>query len=69
MISNWEGAIENFESTLGVNKKNANARHNLDVVRRKLEELKNNQDQENQDQEQKDQDIHYKDKQIINREQ
>ena len=55
VISNWEGAIENFESTLGVNKKNANARYNLDVVRRKLEELKNNQDQENQDQENQDQ--------------
>ena len=57
VITDWEGAIENYESALGLNQNNANAKHNLEVVRRKLEELKDqeNQDQENQDQENQDQ--------------
>ena len=57
VITDWEGAIENYESTLGLNQNNANAKHNLEVVRRKLEELKDqeNQEQENQDQENQDQ--------------
>ena len=55
VISNWEGAIENYESALGLNQNNSNAKHNLEVVKRKLEELKDNEDQENQDQENQDQ--------------
>ena len=57
VISNWEGAIENYKSALGLNQNNGNAKHNIEVVRRKLEELKEqqNQDQENQDQENQDQ--------------
>ena len=51
VISDWEGAIEHYESAIRLNRNNTNAQHNLDVVRKKLEELKDKQNQENQDQE------------------
>ena len=53
VISDWEGAIEHYESNLKINPDNNDAKHNIEVVRKKLEEL--NQDQENQDQENQDQ--------------
>ena len=55
VISDWEGAIEHYESAIRLNRNNTNAQHNLDVVRKKLEELKDKQNQENQDQENQDQ--------------
>ncbi len=56
-IQQWESAIEHYESTLSLNEGNARATHNMEVVKRKLEELKQQQkeqeEQEKQEEEQK----------------
>lgn len=52
-IRQWEGAIEHFESTLGLNQNNDRAAHNRDVVKKKLEELKKEQEKQKQEQEEK----------------
>ena len=69
-IRQWEGAIEHYESALSLNANNEQAAHNLETVKKKLKELKNQQEEEqqqdqqqgesdqqdeNQDQEQQDQ--------------
>jgi Ca-activated chloride channel family protein len=60
--SAWEQSIQSFESALKLQPDDANARHNLDYVRQRLEELKQQQQQQqqqqnqNQDQEQNQQD-------------
>ncbi|MDF1738084.1 MAG: VWA domain-containing protein [Verrucomicrobiales bacterium] len=56
-IQQWESAIEHYQSTLSLNEGNARATHNMEVVKKKLEELKQQQkeqeEQEKQEEEQK----------------
>ncbi|MEM9281350.1 MAG: VWA domain-containing protein [Verrucomicrobiota bacterium] len=55
-IRRWETAIEHFESALALNRENEEASHNLEVVRKRLEELKQEQqEQEQQNQQEQDQ--------------
>ena len=57
MQESWEGALRQYDSALKLNTNNADARFNYDFVKRKLEELKQQQQQQQQDkQENKDQD-------------
>ena len=44
VIKDWEGAIEHYQSALNINPNNTNAQHNIDVVKKRLEDL--NQDSE-----------------------
>jgi Ca-activated chloride channel family protein len=53
-LRDWQGAVEHFESTLTLNAEHADAAHNLEVVRRRIEELEQ-QEQEQEDQKQEDQ--------------
>jgi len=46
--ANWEQAVSSYESALKLQTDDSDARHNLDLVRKKLEELKQQQ-QKNQD--------------------
>lgn len=56
-IRQWEGAIEHYESALSLNANNEQAAHNLETVKKKLKELKNQQEEEQQqDQQQGDSD-------------
>lgn len=46
----WQGAVSSYESALKLNPTDADARHNLELVKKKLEELKQQQQQQqNQD--------------------
>ena len=45
-MSEWESAIGSFESALKLNPQDADAKHNLDLVKQKLEELRKQQQQE-----------------------
>ena len=45
-IRDWEGAIEHFETTLTLDAKNTQAAHNLEVVKKRLEDLKKQQEEE-----------------------
>ena len=47
-IRQWEGAIEHYESALSLNANNEQAAHNLETVKKKLKELKNQQEEEQQ---------------------
>ena len=52
----WQDAIRHFDRTLAINSGNKSARHNRDIVQRKLDELNKEQEQqEQQDQDQNDQ--------------
>ena len=55
-IRQWEGAIEHYESALSLNANNKQAAPNLETVKKKLEELKNQQEEEQQQEEQQQQD-------------
>ncbi len=55
-IQQWESAIEHYQSALGINQENANAAHNIDIVKARIEQLKEEQrKQEKQEQEKKEQ--------------
>jgi len=45
----WTQAVQNYESSLKLNPKDADAQFNRDVVKKKLEELKKQQQQQNKD--------------------
>jgi len=63
-IRQWEGSIEHYESALALNTENEQAAHNLETVKKKLEELKNQQEeQQQQEQQQNDSDQQNKDQQ------
>jgi len=47
--ANWEQAVTSYESALKLNPNDLDAKHNLEVVRKKLEELKQQQQQQNKD--------------------
>lgn len=49
-IQQWESAIEHYESALRLNAENDLARHNVEVVRNALDELKNRKQQEEEQQ-------------------
>lgn len=55
-IRQWEGAIEHYESALSLNANNKQAAHNLETVKKKLKELKNQQEEEQQQEEKRQQD-------------
>jgi Ca-activated chloride channel family protein len=44
----WESAIQNFQNSLKLNPQDADAKHNLEFVKKKLEELKKQQQQQKQ---------------------
>jgi len=46
---NWEQAINSYESALKLNPNDPDAKHNLEFVKKKLEELKQQQQQQNKD--------------------
>jgi Ca-activated chloride channel family protein len=46
--SNWESATNSFSSALALNPKDADAKFNLELVQKKLEELKQQQEQQKQ---------------------
>jgi Ca-activated chloride channel homolog len=48
MQQEWEQAINSYESALALNARDADARFNLDLVKKKLEELKKQQQQQQQ---------------------
>ncbi len=55
----WEGAVSSYESSLKLNPADQDTKHNLELVKQKLEELKKQQKQDkkdNQKQDQKDKD-------------
>jgi Ca-activated chloride channel family protein len=54
-IKTWEGAIKSYDAALQINASDADAKHNRDVVQRKLDNLKK-QEQEKKDQQQENQD-------------
>ena len=45
---NWEQAVNSYESALKLNANDADAKHNLELVKKKLEELKQQQQQQQQ---------------------
>ncbi len=65
-LRQWVGALEHYEAALDINKRNADARHNIKVLKEKIAELENKppppeeeqqqeqQQEENQDQENQD---------------
>lgn len=61
MQESWEGALKQYDNALKLNTNNADARFNYDFVKRRLEELK--QQQQNQDQQKQDKQDQNKDQQ------
>lgn len=53
-IAQWESAIEHYESALALDEANERAAHNIEIVKKRLEELKE-QEQQEQEQEQEQQ--------------
>lgn len=51
----WENAIHSYESSLKLNPTDADTKHNLELVRQKLEELKKQQKQDKKDNQKQDQ--------------
>jgi len=49
----WEDALKDYESTLQLNKQDADARHNHDLIQKMLEELKKQQEQQQQNKDNK----------------
>ena len=54
-IKSWENAVQSYEAALKLKTDDADAKYNRDLVRRKLEELKKQQDQQSQDKNQQNQ--------------
>jgi Ca-activated chloride channel family protein len=50
--ADWSGAVEHFESSLALDPDNARIRHNLDYVKKRLEELKQQEEQQQQQEDQ-----------------
>lgn len=50
--ADWSGAVEHFESSLALDPDSARIRHNLDYVKKRLEELKRQEEQQQQQQHQ-----------------
>src|SRR5216684_5031048 len=54
-LSHWEEAVQSYESAVKLNPQDADATYNLELVRKKLEELKKQQQQQQQQQSKDDQ--------------
>ena len=54
-VKTWEGSLKAYEDALALNPSDADAQYNRDLVKRKLDELKQQDPQKNQDQKDKDQ--------------
>jgi len=54
-IREWEGAVEHYETALGLDPDNARIAHNLDYVKKRLEELKKRQQEQQEQQQMQDQ--------------
>lgn len=55
-MSAWEQAVKSFESALKLNAQDADAKHNLEFVKKRLEELKKQQQQQKKDKSKNDSD-------------
>ncbi len=54
-IEDWQTALEHYEASLALDPDNANTRHNLDYVNKRLEDLKQQEEKKQQEQEKQDQ--------------
>ncbi|MBL9156349.1 MAG: VWA domain-containing protein [Verrucomicrobiales bacterium] len=52
-IREWEGAVEHYETALGLDPDNTRTAHNLEYVKKRLEELKKQQQEQQEQQQQK----------------
>lgn len=52
-IREWEGAVEHYETALGLDPDNTRTAHNLDYVKKRLEALKKQQQEQEEQQQQK----------------
>ncbi len=53
-IKTWEEAVKSYDAALQITANDTKARHNRDLVQRKIEQLKKQQDQQKQDQQKQD---------------
>ena len=61
-LRQWNGALEHYQSALALNQKNENASHNIEIVRKRIEELKKQQEQQKKEQQKQDKKDQDKDK-------
>ncbi|MEX2580456.1 MAG: VWA domain-containing protein [Verrucomicrobiales bacterium] len=61
-IVRWKGAIEHYESALALNDRNQKASHNIEVVRKRLEELQEEKEKEEEQEEEEEEKDQEKDK-------
>ncbi|MES2705037.1 MAG: VWA domain-containing protein [Verrucomicrobiota bacterium] len=61
-IKTWEEAVKSYEAALQITPSDTAAKHNRDLVKRKIEQLKKQEEQKKQDQENKDDNKDQKDK-------
>jgi len=54
-MKHWEESVKQFDSALKLNKQDSDAQHNLDFVKKKLEELKQQQQEQEKKESRKDQ--------------
>jgi Ca-activated chloride channel family protein len=54
-IKTWEEAVKSYDAALQITANDTKARHNRDLVQRKIEQLKKSQDQQKQDQQKQEQ--------------
>src|SRR5438876_3186970 len=62
-IAAWEKAVQSYENATHLDAQDADAKYNLDLVKKKLEELKQQQPKQNEQQQSNQQDNQQKDKQ------
>ncbi len=55
-LRQWRGALEHYEAALALNRENADAEHNIEVVRERIRQLEEEMQQQEQQQEQQQQD-------------
>ena len=48
-LRQWLGALEHYEAALKINRNNADAEHNIEVVKKRIEELREQQEKEEQE--------------------
>lgn len=56
VIAEWENAIAHYDDTLSLNPDNTSATKNLDIVKKRIEQLKQQQEQQKKSEEKKDED-------------
>ncbi|MDF1824303.1 MAG: VWA domain-containing protein [Verrucomicrobiales bacterium] len=55
VLGQWESALEHYESALSINQSNERTIHNIEVVKKRIEELKKEQEKQEQEQEEQEQ--------------